>query len=200
MNDDNKVVEAVIVPSFQKDGRLTHTTQTANSPNILDRYNIEDLPPEKREALIEKIIEEKINISIEERKMSETHDLSRSQIDDYVATWQVLKNNTEVFQGTRMEQTFKTGTGTLKIESKSGRACFVATATYEDANHPDVVFLRHYRDKILTKSFAGRIFIKIYYVIGPKLANLLKLSSISKKYSKYLISLLVKKLRNRYFE
>jgi hypothetical protein len=49
--------------------------------------------------------------------------------------------------------------------------CFVATAAYGDLRHPDVEYLRLVRDMILINHASGRLFIKVYWKIGPKLAR-----------------------------
>lgn len=53
--------------------------------------------------------------------------------------------------------------------SKSG--CFIATAVYGDYNAYEVVLLRKFRDDILSKTIPGKIFINIYYFLGPFLAS-----------------------------
>ena len=52
-----------------------------------------------------------------------------------------------------------------------GGLCFVATAAFGDPDHPDVVFLRRFRDEILSQHRAGRGFIAAYSQIGPRLAR-----------------------------
>lgn len=54
------------------------------------------------------------------------------------------------------------------VQVKSG--CFVATAVFEDAEAPAVNVLREWRDESLVRHPAGRIFIHVYEVVGPKLA------------------------------
>lgn len=49
--------------------------------------------------------------------------------------------------------------------------CFVATAAYGDLHHPEVEYLRLVRDMILINHASGRLFIKVYWKIGPKLAR-----------------------------
>ena len=56
----------------------------------------------------------------------------------------------------------------------SGSGCFVATCAYGDADHPDVMFLRLYRDLELSSHATGRLFIWIYYALGPSLANMIR--------------------------
>lgn len=59
------------------------------------------------------------------------------------------------------------------VDSKKG-GCYIATMAYGDYDHENVIILRRYRDNILNKYFLGRIFIKVYYELSPKLVALLK--------------------------
>lgn len=52
--------------------------------------------------------------------------------------------------------------------------CFVATAAYADPRHPDVVFLRAFRDKWLVNRAWGRAFVGFYWRVGPVLARLVR--------------------------
>ena len=52
-----------------------------------------------------------------------------------------------------------------------GGGCFVATCAYGDADHPDVEYLRLYRDMVLSETAAGRRFTRLYYRCGPYLAR-----------------------------
>ena len=64
--------------------------------------------------------------------------------------------------------------------SKEG-GCYIATAVYGSYDCPPVWTLRRFRDEKLRKTFAGRLFIKIYYRLSPRLAkNLGKASFISR--------------------
>lgn len=54
--------------------------------------------------------------------------------------------------------------------TSAGGGCFVATCAYGDEDHPDVLFLRLYRDMELSGHRGGRAFITFYYAVGPWLA------------------------------
>lgn len=45
--------------------------------------------------------------------------------------------------------------------------CYVATAAHGDLDAPEVVLLRRYRDARLRPRRLGRLFIAVYYTIGP---------------------------------
>lgn len=52
--------------------------------------------------------------------------------------------------------------------------CFVATATYEHANAYEVLLLRKFRDKVLRRSFFGRLMINGYYFFSPYFVRLIE--------------------------
>src|SRR5579863_2242161 len=52
-----------------------------------------------------------------------------------------------------------------------GGPCFVATACFEDADHPVVVRLRNFRDTVLLQSTIGRALVDRYSRFGPKAAG-----------------------------
>jgi hypothetical protein len=56
----------------------------------------------------------------------------------------------------------------------TGGKCFVATACYGNADHPDVALLRAFRDTLLRHSTLGRRFIAWYYAYGPPFAALIE--------------------------
>ena len=77
-------------------------------------------------------------------------------------------------------------------KTKRNEGCYIATMAYGDYDHPQVVLLRKYRDDVLMQSFVGRMFVRTYYFISPKLVKLL---CGHKKINAYL-----RKLLDRYIE
>ncbi len=65
--------------------------------------------------------------------------------------------------------------------------CFVATACYEDYDHPVVMELRHFRDECLEASSAGRVFVRWYYCWSPAFANFVAKIGILKALTRVLI-------------
>ncbi|MBI3111578.1 MAG: DnaJ domain-containing protein [Ignavibacteriales bacterium] len=61
--------------------------------------------------------------------------------------------------------------GLQLVGASFGDQCFVATAVYESHIHPDVIFLRQFRDRKLVQSVLGKSFVKLYYAIGPLCAQ-----------------------------
>jgi hypothetical protein len=52
--------------------------------------------------------------------------------------------------------------------------CFIATAVYEDYNHPQVMVLREFRDKYLLTNKLGTKFVNVYYKYSPVFADYVK--------------------------
>lgn len=55
--------------------------------------------------------------------------------------------------------------------SGGGGSCYIATAAYGSYDHPDVIQLRIFRDRVLARSQGGKAFIRFYYRVGPSLAR-----------------------------
>ena len=49
--------------------------------------------------------------------------------------------------------------------------CYIATAVYGSYDCPEVWTLRRYRDDVLDNSWYGRLFIRAYYAISPRLVK-----------------------------
>lgn len=79
----------------------------------------------------------------------------------------------------------------------SGGSCFVATCAYGDAAHPDVAFLRLYRDLELSEGLLGRVFIRVYYKLGPSLADLIRPYPALRTIARMILSRAVAKMRSR---
>lgn len=60
------------------------------------------------------------------------------------------------------------------IEKKQADNCFIVTATMGDFHHPNVTYLRIFRDDWILKKSWGEQFVRNYYRIGPKYARLIK--------------------------
>ncbi len=80
--------------------------------------------------------------------------------------------------------------------SASGGACFVATSAYGNPHHPDVVALRAFRDNHLVKARAGRLFVRLYWIIGPKMAARIRPEHARARAARCALSRLVAMLRS----
>ncbi len=64
----------------------------------------------------------------------------------------------------------------LKLSNKNRPRCFIATAAFDGQQDPTIDQLRLFRDRVLRRSKAGRIFTRLYYRYSPRLAQLISLS------------------------
>ena len=62
---------------------------------------------------------------------------------------------------------------TVSRRTESKKFCFVATACFDDIDHPVVSDLRAFRDERLEKNAWGRSFISWYYDNGERLAEVI---------------------------
>jgi len=81
-----------------------------------------------------------------------------------------------------------------QFKQSQSSSCYIATATYQDIFHPNVVLLRNFRDKRLCKSFPGRLFIKFYYTFGPYAAYFPERFSFVRKISRTIIDYICTKI------
>ncbi len=79
----------------------------------------------------------------------------------------------------------------------STKWCFVATACFEDEDHPTVETLRYFRDTTLSASHLGRKFIAFYYVNGPKIANFVNRLPFLKQMIKPILNLMAKQIEKK---
>ena len=158
--------------------------------------SLSKLTPEQVSSIAEQTAIDVLQLELKLREQEQNFFYGRKAAEDHIETFAMLEK-----QGNMVRQTvisdIKTGAGNMKIESKSGKTCFVATATYQDAYHPDVVFLRHFRDTVLTKYKSGRYFIKIYWIVGPKLAILVDEFQSIRTISRAILSRMVKIINSR---
>ncbi len=55
----------------------------------------------------------------------------------------------------------------------SSKECFIATAVFGNELHPDVIFLKKFRDLYLTENIVGKYFVLLYYKFSPPIASYL---------------------------
>lgn len=72
--------------------------------------------------------------------------------------------------------------------SSGSGGCYIATMAYGDYDHPQVLVLRNYRDNVLERTNSGRLFIRFYYIVSPRLVKVLK--------NKKAINSLIRKILN----
>lgn len=84
----------------------------------------------------------------------------------------------------------------LKAASDERSRCFVATAAFE-YHSPEVQSLTRFRDHVLLKTRAGRIFVEAYYFFSPPLARILDKHPILRSLTRTLLRLLLRILPDK---
>lgn len=89
-----------------------------------------------------------------------------------------------------------------QLDPYSPGGCFIATACYGSEFTEEVVFLKEFRDEFLASFSLGQKFIENYYRYSPPVADFLKSSDFSRKFTRlalvepfYLASKAVMKVR-----
>ena len=63
---------------------------------------------------------------------------------------------------------------TNSYNKQSNSSCYIATMAYQDIDHPQVEYLRTFRDERLLNHRMGTVFVKYYYKYSPRLVERLK--------------------------
>ena len=86
-----------------------------------------------------------------------------------------MRNENRTFKLNRIEKVrFVEGNKNTNWVNNSSGGCYIATMAYGSYEHPQVLILRNFRDDVLQSSFIGKLFVKVYYSVSPKLVIVLK--------------------------
>lgn len=177
--------------------RKNNTVQLHDSglqAGSLIEQSLSKLNQEQASNLMAKAGEEALRLEVKSREQNMDYVVGKKVVEDHIDTFAMLDKNGRTTRQTVITDV-KTGAGNMRIESKSGATCFVASVAFNDPNHPDVIFLRGFRDNVLSKSGIGRSFIDWYWKNGPRIANSVGKSIVLQKSARVLISGFVKLLR-----
>lgn len=129
-----------------------------------------NLTETQKQTLLAKAMDEKLKLEVDAQSRDNKYYEANRSARDHVDAFNMLQKEGKLTSH-KVVSDLETGAGKLRIESKSGTTCFVATAAYNDPDHPDVIFLRAFRDTKMKQSATGRAFIALYWRIGPILAK-----------------------------
>lgn len=74
--------------------------------------------------------------------------------------------------GDNLERYFDRSTNPLtQTPPKPSGGCYIATAVYGSYDAPAVLVLRRFRDQRLLRTMLGRVIVRAYYTISPRLAH-----------------------------
>lgn len=107
--------------------------------------------------------------------------VSFSNIQTELGGDRTLMATIDNFTYTYTMDTFGVAPTTLpSIEFGTGGGCFIATSAYGDADHPDVIALRRFRDRYLMKTELGQDMVRLYYRYSPFISRYLDTNPILK--------------------
>lgn len=189
-----KAVNNLPVKSQNKNAVQLHDNGL-RAGSLIER-SLANLDRQQVQNLMAKAGEEALRLEVKSREQNMDYVAGKKTIEDHIDTFNMLDKSGKT-TAHKVISDVKTGAGTTRIESKSGATCFVASVAYDDPNHPDVMFLRWYRDHILNKTQRGQSFIAWYWRNGPNLARLVGKSTLLRKMSRLVIAGIVKALISR---
>lgn len=163
---------------------------------IQSQFN--NLSDEAKNALAESAVQKKLELEAKRVDGFIKDESAQRTIDEHIRIRQKMQIDSYSKGADSVTSNIETASGHMTIESKSGK-CYVATATYQDSLHPNVILLRDFRDRFLRKSIIGRLFISFYYTFGPYLAYLPEHSLTIRRLSKYYIDKIILKIKRNYY-
>lgn len=153
-----------------------------------------NLTRDQARTLAAKAADAALTLEIKAREQNLDYVAGKKALEDHLDAFRMLDRQGHLTRHT-IETVTKTGAGTMRVESKAGATCFVATATYGGIDHPNVRFLRKFRDDCLMQTPAGRSFVGWYWREGPRLARWVGGSETLKSVSRCALSVLVAGIR-----
>lgn len=153
-----------------------------------------NLSNEQADNLKVKAAEEALRLEAKQHELNMEYVHGKKTVEDHIDTTNMLDKNGKLTRHS-VKTEVKSGNSTMRIESKSGATCFVATATYQDPNHPDVMSLRHFRDTTLVNYALGRRFIAWYWRVGPRLSRVIERHTFLRPACRFVLANIVKALK-----
>lgn len=152
------------------------------------------LSKEQADNLMTKAGEEALRLEGKQHELNIEYVHGKKSLEDHIDAFAMLEKSGRLTRQ-KVSTEIKSGNTRMHIESKSGGTCFVATAAYQDTQHPDVVYLRNFRDQTLVRYAKGRTFINWYWRVGPNLARYVDCHPVLRTPARYMISVIVFALR-----
>ena len=115
----------------------------------------------------------------------------------YDASLTMLSAVEDMTMSAKLSNHFDTNWNVLKQNlstPKNSGGCYIATLVYGSYEANEVLILRQFRDDVLSKYMSGRIFIRMYYAVSPRMVKLLKGHMKVQKIIRLLLNKLVRKI------
>jgi len=132
---------------------------------------LDGLTPQELSVIRLRAINGQLGIDEDIKKMQIRLCASQAEMEYFLRTVAQLEHqmSNKIGSNYNAKLTVEGASGITTINAKKG--CFVASCVFEDPNHPDVIFLREFRHKVLEKNYLGRKFSVWYYQNGMSLAK-----------------------------
>lgn len=85
------------------------------------------------------------------------------------------------------------------VQSGNG-GCYIATAVYGSYDCPEVWTLRRFRDQYLQTRILGRLFVRVYYAISPRIVQRFKNNRVFNSFNRRILNVWVRHLRKEGYE
>lgn len=83
------------------------------------------------------------------------------------------------------------------VDKSKEKGCYIATCIYGSYDCPQVWVLRRFRDYKLDKTWYGRVFIKVYYIVSPILVKWFGNHKWFKMFWKFQLDKMIDELKNK---
>jgi hypothetical protein len=151
-------IQDLALTQEHKEGRLSFV-----------EYVMRTLTTEEQERLRALAATEGVRLEVLLEELRVKTKAADGDIQATIATAEQLKRGRHK---SRIVSDHATASGSTHIEiDNRSRPCYIATACYGDANHPDVRALRQWRDHTLVERWQGRVLIRLYHLLSPTLAR-----------------------------
>jgi hypothetical protein len=171
--------------------------KTGNDSSSFVKQAMDNLDSEAKKELASYAGKKAVDLEAKKYEQEMDLDAATRDIENHIEAFNTLNKEGRLTRQ-KVISDLKSGSGNMRLESKSGASCFVATVCYGDIYHPDLTVLRKFRDDRLSKYRIGVFFINWYYKYGPKIADAVASNRILKNSTHYLITKIVSVLK--YFE
>jgi len=144
-----------------------------------------------------------LKTSLNRNESDEYYD-EKNKIIDVMIKFAVTNNPSELIDGNEafskidpaMYQDKETSSDLIKDPFKL--PCYIATAVYGDFNAPAVLTLRHYRDEVLMNTKLGRLFVRYYYSLSPRVVRWMEGKTTINQWVKRILDKMVQAIESRY--
>jgi hypothetical protein len=174
-----------------------HLVNTGDGAGSFVRQAVENLDEESKRELSTYAGKKLIDLETKRHEQEADLNASTRDIENHIDAFNMLNKDGKLTRQ-KITSDLKSGAGNMKLESKSGASCFVATVCYGDAHHPDLDTLRKFRDERLSKSALGAKIVEWYYNNGAELASFVDRRKLLKTITHSGIKLLVKMIKVKY--